>query len=80
MNYRTNFNSSYANRGMALENDINETNKYYREYDIALIYKKPTPIKVLNVSYPNNKSHLIDKIYHSSLLLKKQYLFVLLLF
>ena len=46
VNYRTNFNSSFANRGMALENDINETNKYYREYDIALVYKKPTPIRI----------------------------------
>ena len=53
MNYRTNFNSSFANRGMALENDINETNKYYREYDIALIYKKPTPIRITKTNYQN---------------------------
>ena len=53
MNYRTNFNSSFANRGMALENDINETNKYYREYDIALVYKKPTPIRITKTNYQN---------------------------
>lgn len=53
MNYRTNFNSSFANRGMALENDINETNKYYREYDIALIYKNPTPIRITKTNYQN---------------------------
>ena len=53
MNYRTNFNSSFANRGMALENDLNETNKYYREYDIALIYKKPTPIRITKTNYQN---------------------------
>lgn len=53
MNYRTNFNSSYANRGMALENDINETNKYYIDYDIALIYKKPTPIRITKTNYQN---------------------------
>ena len=51
MNYRTNFNSSFANRGMGLENDINETNKYYRDYDIALIYKKPTPIRITKNNY-----------------------------
>lgn len=51
MSYRTNFNSTYANRGMGLENDINETNKYYRTYDIALIYKKPTPIRVTKTDY-----------------------------
>ena len=26
MSYKINFNSTYANRGMGLENDINETN------------------------------------------------------
>ena len=53
MNYRTNFNSTYANRGMGLENDINETNKYYITYDIALIYKKPTPIRITKTNYQN---------------------------
>lgn len=53
MNYRTNFNSTYANRGMGLENDINETNKYYITYDIALIYKKPTPIRITKTNYEN---------------------------
>ena len=46
--------NSYANRGMILENDINETNKYYLTNSIALIYKKPTPIKVIQVEYPKN--------------------------
>ena len=63
MNYRTNFNSSYANRGMALENDINETNKYYREYDIALIYKKPTPIRVTKTNYQNMR--IVDGFFES---------------
>ena len=53
MSYRTNFNSTYANRGMGLENDINETNKYYITYDIALIYKKPTPIRITKTNYQN---------------------------
>ena len=44
----------YANRGMILEDDINETNKYYLIHNIALIYKKPTPIKVVRVEYPKN--------------------------
>ena len=54
-------NTSYKNRGMFLENIINESNTYYNGIDRSLIYKKPTPIKVLNVTYPNNYSHLIDK-------------------
>ncbi len=47
--------STYGNRGMLLESDINETNKYYLENDIAIIYKKPTPIKILKLDYNTNK-------------------------
>ncbi len=45
----------YANRGMTLEDDINQTNEYYKIHDIAIIYKKPTPIQVVQVEYPKNK-------------------------
>ena len=44
-----NKNIEFANRGMTLENDINSTNDYYKENNIALINKRPTPIKVVNV-------------------------------
>ena len=60
-------NTSYKNRGMFLENIINESNTYYNGIDRSLIYKKPTPIKVLNVTYPNNYSHLIDKAVYSNI-------------
>ncbi len=46
--------NTYANRGMMLERDINQSNKYYLDHNIALIYKKPTPIKVVKVEYPKN--------------------------
>lgn len=46
---------SYGNRGMVLEDDINQTNKYYLDNDIAIIYKKPTPIKILKLDYSTNK-------------------------
>ena len=54
MNYTKQKNNyiNYANRGMQLENDINETNLYYKNFDIALIYKKPTPIKIIKMEYP----------------------------
>ena len=45
----------YANRGMTLEDDINKTNEYYILQDIALVYKKPTPIQVVQVEYPKNR-------------------------
>ena len=40
---------NYANRGMSLEDDLNDTNKYYLQNDIAAVYKKPTPITIVNV-------------------------------
>jgi len=45
--------SSYKNRGLFLEDLLNEANKYYLDNDIAIIYKKPTPIKVIKMSKEN---------------------------
>ena len=53
--------NSHSNRGMTLENDINLTNKYYLDNNIAIIHKKPTPIKVSKVSYPNSYSVVIKE-------------------
>ena len=39
----------YGRRGMTLESDINSSNNYYLENDIAIIYKKPTPTKVIKL-------------------------------
>ncbi len=52
---------NYANRGMTLEADINLTNDYYFERKIALIYKKPIPIKVLKIN--NTKTRILDGFY-----------------
>ena len=46
---------NYKNRGLDLENLINITNDYYLINDIAVIYKKPTPITVHKVNYKQNK-------------------------
>ena len=54
--------TSHSNRGMSLENMINETNKYYIDNDMALIYKKPTPIGTVKVSF-EKKHKIIDKAY-----------------
>lgn len=51
----------YGNRGMTLEEDINLTNEYYREKNIALIYKKPIPIKVLRTN--ETKTRIKDGFY-----------------
>lgn len=49
---------NYKNRGLDLEEDINNSNKYYLENNIAIIYKKPTPIKVVKVDY-NKRIHTV---------------------
>jgi len=59
INNNKHFPKSSNARGMALEHDINLTNKYYIENDIALIYKKPTPVKVTKVDFPNTKGKKI---------------------
>ncbi len=56
-------NINYKNRGMNLENDLNITNEYYREIDKAYIYKKPTPIKIVNVDYISRKAATINEAY-----------------
>lgn len=58
-NYKKEIN--YKNRGMDLENLINEACRYYLEQDMAVIYKKPTPIGVVDVDYKNGA--IIHKAY-----------------
>ena len=50
---------SHGNRGMNLEADINITNEYYLNNDIAVIYKKPTPITINRVDYHSRKDAII---------------------
>ena len=45
--------TSYGRRGMDLEFLINEANEFYVNEDIALIYKKPTPIGITKTNYTN---------------------------
>ena len=53
--------SSASNRGMQLEDDINQTNNYYLACDIANIHKKPTPIQIVKVDYPaRDKAKIIE--------------------
>ena len=52
---------SYGNRGMSLENDLNSTNEYYLNNDIAIIYKKPTPITINKVDYKSRHDAVITE-------------------
>ncbi|WP_217608713.1 Holliday junction resolvase RecU, partial [Bacillus sp. GbtcB15] len=54
---------TYSNRGMSLEDDLNETNKYYLENQVAVIHKKPTPVQIVNVDYPRRSAAVIKEAY-----------------
>lgn len=54
---------SFDHRGMTLESDINETNSYYLKENIAVIYKKPTPITIVKVDYPSRMEAVIKEAY-----------------
>ena len=69
MNY-PNSNSTYtkkpiskANRGMSLEDDIGKTNETYIDEDLAIVYKKPTPITIVKVDYPKRSAAKITEAY-----------------
>ena len=51
-------------RGMHLEEDLNTTNTYYLAHDIAVIYKKPTPIQIVKVDYPKRSAAKITEAYY----------------
>ena len=60
---------TYGNRGMTLEDDLNLTNNYYLENNIAIIHKKPTPIQVTKTSLNNililkQKKLLLKQVFH----------------
>lgn len=59
----TNTMINYGNRGMGLENEINATNEYYLNNNIAVIYKKPTPITITKVDYPSRYDAVIKEAY-----------------
>src|SRR5690554_2173271 len=53
----------FSNRGMRLEDDINDTNEYYRAHNIAIIHKKPTPLQIVNVHYPKRSAAVVTEAY-----------------
>ena len=56
----------YKNRGMTLENELNQSNEYYIETGKAFIYKKPTPIKIVKVDYPSRDKAVIKEAYFTT--------------
>lgn len=54
---------NYSNRGMTLEEDLNETNEFYLSQNIAVIHKKPTPVQIVDVHYPKRSAAVIKEAY-----------------
>lgn len=55
---------SATHRGMNLEEDLNITNQYYLANNIAVIYKKPTPVQIVKVDYPKRSAARIVEAYY----------------
>lgn len=53
----------WSNRGMRLEEDLNNANTFYLNNNIAIIHKKPTPIKIKKIEYPSRKATKITEGY-----------------
>ena len=56
-------NLSFSNRGKTLEDEINETNLFYLNHQIAVIHKKPVPIQIVKVEYPKRSAAVIREAY-----------------
>ena len=54
---------NFANRGMSFEKMINESNNYYLSRGLAVIHKKPTPIQIVKVDYPQRSRAKIVEAY-----------------
>lgn len=54
---------NFSDRGMTLEQQINESNKYYLNEEIAVVHKKPTPIQIVKVDYPKRSKAVIREAY-----------------
>lgn len=55
--------NTFSKRGMTFEEMINGTNHYYRQRNIAIIHKKPTPIQLVKVDYPSRQGAKITEAY-----------------
>ncbi|MFD0051646.1 Holliday junction resolvase RecU [Actinomycetes bacterium NPDC127524] len=55
--------ANYSNRGMTLEDDLNDTNEFYLANGIAVVHKKPTPVQIVDVHYPKRSAAVIKEAY-----------------
>ena len=59
-------NLTKANLGSDFEDEINESNEYYQNKNIAVIHKKPTPVQIVKVNYPSRNKAVITEAYYKT--------------
>lgn len=52
--------------GMLFESALNSSNEFYRNKNLAFIYKKPTPIQIVKVDYPIRSKARITEAYYKT--------------
>lgn len=55
--------NTFSNRGMRLEEALNDSNQYYLTHQLAVVHKKPTPIQIVHVEYPKRSAAKIKEAY-----------------
>lgn len=55
---------AHAHLGIDFEDMLNKSNNYYLDKNIAVIYKKPTPVKIAKVDYPSRNRAKITEAYY----------------
>ncbi|MDR2832540.1 MAG: Holliday junction resolvase RecU [Streptococcaceae bacterium] len=55
--------SGFGKRGMSFEEEINQSNEYYLARGLAVIHKKPTPVQIVKVDYPQRSMAKITEAY-----------------
>ncbi len=63
---KTKKSSHLQSHGMLFENELNLSNEYYLLHKKAMIYKKPTPIHVVRVDYPQRSKAKIVEAYYQT--------------
>ncbi len=53
-----------SNLGMSFEKMINESCEYFRSHNLAVLHKKPIPIKIVKVDYPSRSRAKIIEAYY----------------
>lgn len=57
-------NLSKGNLGMDFEEMINNSNNYYLDKNVAVIHKKPVPVQIVDVDYPDRQHAVITKAFY----------------